>query len=71
MFRNQNWLKNLWQDESAQGISEYGAVLALVAILVSITFGLANGSLMPAVSNAFSAISSQLSMMATEAGSAS
>jgi Flp pilus assembly pilin Flp len=71
VFRNQNWLKNLWQDESAQGITEYGAVLALVALLVSLSFGLANGSLLPAVSNAFSTVTSQLNQMATEASASS
>jgi Flp pilus assembly pilin Flp len=65
------WLKNFCQDESAQGITEYGAILAFVSLLVAITFGLMSGSLMPAVSNAFSAVSSQLDKMAAEAASAS
>jgi len=70
VFRVQCW-KNFWQDESAQGITEYGAVLALVAVLIAVFLGLTNGTLLPAVSNAFSSISSQLNYMAQEATSAS
>jgi Flp pilus assembly pilin Flp len=71
VFRLKSRVQNFWHDESAQGITEYGAVLAMVAVLVAITFGIANGSLMPALSNAFSAVGSILDNMAAEASSAS
>jgi len=64
-------LTKFLRDESAQGITEYGAILAFVSILVAITFGLTNGSLMPAISLAFSAVSEQLNSMAATASAAS
>lgn len=52
-----------------QGITEYAAVLAFVAIFVAITFGFSKGSLFPAVSAAFSAISSAVNAMSQAGGS--
>jgi Flp pilus assembly pilin Flp len=71
VFRVQNWLNRFLEDESAQGITEYGAILAFVAILVALTFGMTTGTLMPALSAAFSAVASQLDAMAATASSAS
>ena len=58
-------------DESGQGITEYGAILAFVAVLVALVFSLANGALKNAICGAFSAVTSQLNGLSTAAGSAS
>jgi Flp pilus assembly pilin Flp len=60
-----------WSSEDAQGITEYGAILAFVSLLVALTFSVTNGSLMPAVSAAFSAVAGQLNSMASTAANAS
>ncbi|HEY9715216.1 MAG TPA: hypothetical protein V6C72_17225 [Chroococcales cyanobacterium] len=57
-------------DESGQGITEYGAILAFVAILVALVFGVAKGFLSSAISAAFSAVVSQLNNLAQAAGGA-
>jgi Flp pilus assembly pilin Flp len=49
---------------SGQGITEYACVIAFIAILVALTFSLAKGGLQPAISSAFSSISSQVNQMA-------
>jgi pilus assembly protein Flp/PilA len=36
--RNMNILKNLWNDESGQGMAEYGLILALVAVVCIVAF---------------------------------
>ena len=48
------------KDESGQGITEYGAVLAFVAFLVGLLFTFATGTLKSAISAAFSSTASQL-----------
>lgn len=58
-------------DEEAQGITEYGAMLSFVAIIIALAFGFYNGSLSNAVSKAFSVIVSQLDNMSTFAGGSS
>lgn len=64
-------LTKFLRDETAQGITEYGAILAFVSILVALTFSVTNGSLMPAISLAFSAVAGQLNSMAATASAAS
>ena len=64
-------LKTFVCDESGQGITEYGAIIAFVSLLVALTFSAANGSLMPAVSKAFKEVASQLNALSTAASSAS
>lgn len=59
------------QDESGQGITEYGAILAFVAILVAVVFSITQGALSAAISKAFSAVVSQLNALSSAAGSAS
>jgi Flp pilus assembly pilin Flp len=54
-----------------QGITEYGAVLAFVAILVALCFSIANGKLGTAVCGAFSSAANQLNVLSTASGSAS
>lgn len=64
-------LNNFWHDESGQGITEYGAILAFVAVLVALTFGFTKGSLSAALSEAFSAIQSQLNALSSQAAAGS
>lgn len=66
-----NTIKAYLQDESGQGITEYGAILAFVAILVAVVFSITQGALSAAISKAFSAVVSQLNNLSTAAGSAS
>ncbi|HEY9772620.1 MAG TPA: hypothetical protein V6C81_02300 [Planktothrix sp.] len=64
-------LQLLLQDESGQGITEYGAILAFVAVLIGCIFGITKGSLSSSIYAAFSAISTQLNNMSAASGSAS
>ena len=50
-------------DESGQGITEYGAVLAFVALLVAVVFGFAKGALQTTLSQSFSTVVSQLNAL--------
>ncbi len=50
-------------DESGQGITEYGAVLAFVALLVAVVFGFAQGALRATLSQSFSTVVSQLNAL--------
>ncbi|HEY9717042.1 MAG TPA: hypothetical protein V6C69_06225 [Trichormus sp.] len=59
------------KDESGQGITEYGAILAFVAILVAVVFGVTKGALSSAISAAFSSVVSQLNNLSTGAAGAS
>ncbi|MBX9720821.1 MAG: hypothetical protein K2X81_05470 [Candidatus Obscuribacterales bacterium] len=56
-------LNNFISDESGQGITEYGAILAFVALLVAVVFGFAQGTLQSAISQSFSSIVSQLNQL--------
>lgn len=58
-------------DESGQGITEYGAILAFVAILVALVFSITQGALTSAISKAFSAVVSQLNNLSSAASNAS
>ncbi|MDP3510668.1 MAG: hypothetical protein Q8T09_22065 [Candidatus Melainabacteria bacterium] len=58
-------------DESGQGITEYGAILAFVAILVALVFSITQGALTAAISKAFSAVVSQLNNLSAAASTAS
>jgi Flp pilus assembly pilin Flp len=58
-------------DESGQGITEYGAVLAFVALLVAVVFGFARGALQSTLSQSFSTIVSQLNALNSYSASSS
>lgn len=58
-------------DECGQGITEYGAILAFVAILVALVFAITKGALTSAISAAFSSVIKQLNNLSAAAGSAS
>jgi len=64
-------LNRFVRDESGQGITEYGAILAFVAILVAVVFGITKGALTNAISSAFSAVVAQLNNLSTAANLAS
>jgi Flp pilus assembly pilin Flp len=55
--------KNFVSDESGQGITEYGAILAFVALLVAVVFSFASGTLTSAISQSFSTIVFQLNKL--------
>ena len=61
----------LFTNEDGQGITEYGAILAFVAILVAVVFSITQGALSSAISKAFSAVVSQLNKLSTAAAAAS
>ncbi len=56
-------LDNFTAVESGQGITEYGAILAFIAVLIGLVLSLPNGSLQTALSSAFSMVASQLSAL--------
>lgn len=56
-------LKNFISEESGQGITEYGAVLAFVALLVAVVFSFASGTLTSAISQSFSSVVMQLNKL--------
>jgi Flp pilus assembly pilin Flp len=60
-------IKQFIQDESGQGITEYGAILAFVAILVALVFGITKGALTSSISAAFSAVVQQLNDLSSYA----
>ena len=68
---NTNSVKAFFQNDSGQGITEYGAILAFVAILVAVVFSITQGALTSAISKAFSAVVTQLNRLSAAAGSAS
>jgi Flp pilus assembly pilin Flp len=55
------------KEESGQGITEYGAVLAFVAFLMAATLTAGQGTLGLAVKNAFSATGNVLTQIANNA----
>ncbi|MBS1989250.1 MAG: Flp family type IVb pilin [Cyanobacteria bacterium SZAS LIN-3] len=64
-------ISNFFTEEEGQGITEYGAILAFVAILVAVVFSITQGALSSAISKAFSAVVSQLNKLSTAAAAAS
>jgi Flp pilus assembly pilin Flp len=62
-----NLLKRLFEEESGQGITEYGAILAFVAVLIALVFTFVTGGLKQAISGAFSAVTAQLNALVTAA----
>ena len=58
-----NLLKRFIDDESGQGITEYGAVLAFVAILVALVVSLLSGTLKNSISECFSSLALSMSSL--------
>jgi Flp pilus assembly pilin Flp len=65
------YLSDFFTNESGQGITEYGAILAFVAILVAVVFSITQGALSSAISKAFSSVVSQLNHLSSAAAAAS
>src|SRR5262249_39204975 len=65
------FMREFISNEDGQGITEYGAILAFVAILVAVVFGITNGALTTSISNAFSAVVSQLNALSDAAAQGS
>lgn len=59
------------RDESGQGITEYGAILAFVAILVALVFAITQGALAAAISRAFSSVVQKLNDLSAAAAASS
>lgn len=59
------YVAEFFNDESGQGITEYGAILAFVALLVAVVFGFAQGTLQSAISQSFSRVVSELNRLNT------
>ena len=71
MFNLNIFVRRFLADEGGQGITEYGAILAFVAILVAVVFSITQGALTSAISKAFSAVVSQLNNLSRAAAAAS
>jgi Flp pilus assembly pilin Flp len=56
-------LKAFVLDESGQSITEYGAVIAFVGVLIALAFHLARGGLFAGISGSFSVTTSHLDAM--------
>lgn len=65
MLNIQSLVRNFVEDEAGQGITEYGAILAFVALLVAVVFGFAQGTLQSAISQSFSRVVSELNRLNT------
>lgn len=59
------------RSQKGQGITEYGAIIAFVSVLIALVFAMTNGTLSDALSSAMSVIVSQLNNLSSESGSAS
>jgi Flp pilus assembly pilin Flp len=68
--RDLHIVERFFSEESGQGITEYGAILAFVAVLVALVFTITKGALASAISHAFSAIITQLNNLSSGAGTA-
>lgn len=63
--KQMNYVTDFYNDESGQGITEYGAILAFVALLVAVVFGFAQGTMQSAISQSFSRVVSELNRLNT------
>jgi Flp pilus assembly pilin Flp len=68
---SKSFISQFVADESGQGITEYGAILAFVAVLVAIMVGVVQGGLKSAISESFSTIVSQLNALNKQSSAAS
>jgi Flp pilus assembly pilin Flp len=63
MLRLRQSLAHFLRDEDGQSITEYGAVIAFVGVMIAICFGMARGGLFGALSDSFSAVTSGMGEM--------
>jgi len=59
------WIKAFLGDQSGQGITEYGALIAFVGMMVAIVFSAGHGVLTGAIQSSFSAVSQNLNQLIT------
>jgi Flp pilus assembly pilin Flp len=59
------------RSKRGQGITEYGTMIAFVAILVATIFGLTQSALKKGVSGAYSSMATQLNNLSSASGGAS
>ncbi len=59
------------RNRKGQGITEYGAIIAFVALLVSLCFGFTSGSLSSSISAAFCVVKTNMNNLSSSAASAS
>lgn len=57
----------LIHDDSGQGITEYGAILAFIALLIVLVLGFAQGSTATALQNCYSTIVSTMDTLNSQA----
>jgi Flp pilus assembly pilin Flp len=60
-------LKRSIREDSGQGITEYGCILAFVALLIVLLLSFAQGSMASALTNAYSIIESTISFLDSQA----
>jgi Flp pilus assembly pilin Flp len=53
-------LAEFWQNEDGQSITEYGAIIAFVGVIIAVAFAIANGTLFGAISQSYSSVNSAL-----------
>jgi Flp pilus assembly pilin Flp len=58
-----HWLREFLLDESGQSITEYGAIIAFVGVLIAVVFSMARGSLFSSVSGSYSSVTSQMNSL--------
>jgi Flp pilus assembly pilin Flp len=63
--------RNKKRSKRGQGVTEYGAMLAFVAILVACVFGISQSALKKGVSGAYSSMATQLNNLSSASGSSS
>jgi Flp pilus assembly pilin Flp len=61
------YLRKFYQEEDGQAITEYGAMLAFIAMMIALVFTLSSGGLAHAVQTAFSGLGANINKMATAA----
>ena len=63
--------RNRGRNKKGQGITEYGAIIAFVALLIALCFGFTSGSLSAGISAAFSALKANMNNASSAAAAAS
>jgi Flp pilus assembly pilin Flp len=59
------------RDESGQSITEYGAIIAFVGVMIAMAFGLVRGSLFNSVSGSYSSVVNSLNTLNSYSSSSS
>jgi Flp pilus assembly pilin Flp len=54
-----SFFQDFVHNESGQGINEYAAIMAFIALMIMLAFSVANGELATSLSSAFSNVVSQ------------